>query len=61
MLVLEDIVYEIQNKLDNAKKEYKDISKLDMNSYGAGLEMGIITSMQELLDFIKEEDVKISR
>lgn len=52
--MLEKLKAEILEKLERAKEDYKENSKISINAYGTGYEKGIVDSMSQLLDFIKE-------
>lgn len=52
--MLEKLKAEILEKLERAKEDYEENSKISINAYGTGYEKGIVDSMSQLLDFIKE-------
>lgn len=52
--MLEKIKAEIEDKLERARENYEDNSKISINAYGTGYELGVLESMKELLEFISE-------
>lgn len=52
--MLEKIKAEIEDKLERAKESYEENSKICINAYGTGYELGVLESMKELLEFIRE-------
>lgn len=52
--MLEKIKAEIEDKLERAKESYEENSKISINAYGTGYELGVLESMKELLEFISE-------